>query len=107
MFLNRFHDETLAQTSYLLGCEATQTAIIVDPNRDVDRYLKAAARHGLTLAFVTETHIHADFVSGARDLVRRSGAALVLSAEGGDDWQYRFAESDGARLVRDCDRIDV
>ncbi|MDB4873692.1 MAG: beta-lactamase domain protein [Gemmatimonadetes bacterium] len=107
MLFERLFDDTLAQSSYLLGCQSTGIAIVVDPNRDVDKYLRAAEREHLTIAFVTETHIHADFVSGARDLVRRSGAKLLLSAEGGDDWQYRFAESDGARLLRHGDRVDV
>lgn len=107
MLLERLHDPLLAQSGYLIGCEESGVAIAVDPTRDVDRYLQAAARHHLTIAFVTETHIHADFVSGARDLARRSGGTLLLSAEGGPEWQYRFAEHDGARLLHHGDRIDV
>ncbi len=107
MFLQRFHDDTVAQTSYLIGCETTGLAIVVDPNRDTERYLRAAERRHLTIAFVTETHIHADFVSGARDLARQSGGTLVLSGEGGADWQYKFAAADGARVVHDGDRVDV
>jgi hydroxyacylglutathione hydrolase len=107
LLLERFHDETVAQTSYLLGCEATGVAIVVDPNRDVDRYLRAAERRKLRIAYIAETHIHADFVSGARDLARRTGGALVLSGEGGADWQYQFAAADGARVVHDGDVVDV
>lgn len=107
MLLERLHDELLAQTSYVIGCQDAKMAIVVDPNRDVDRYIEAAARHKLTIAFVTETHIHADFVSGSRDLARTTGAQLILSGAGGDDWQYRFAAHDGARIVRHGDQIDL
>jgi hydroxyacylglutathione hydrolase len=81
--------------------------MVVDPNRDVDRYLEEAARAHVRIAAVTETHIHADFVSGSRELARRAGAQLLLSGEGGSDWQYAFAADDGARLLRDGDRFDV
>ncbi|MGH9886175.1 MAG: MBL fold metallo-hydrolase, partial [bacterium] len=86
MLLERFYNDLLAQSSYIIGCQETKKAIIVDPNRDVDRYLEAAAHEKLSIAYVTETHIHADFLSGARDLARRRGARLVLSGEGGPDW---------------------
>jgi hydroxyacylglutathione hydrolase len=107
MLLERFHDELLAQTSYLIGCQDAKIAVVVDPNRDIDRYIEAAARHKVTIAFVTETHIHADFVSGSRDLARKTGARLILSGAGGDDWQYRFATDDGARVVRHGDLIEL
>src|SRR6185436_18332230 len=95
------------QAGYLVGCEITRTAIVIDPNRDVDRYIDVAARERLTITHVTETHIHADFVSGARELARRTGAQLLLSGAGGPDWQYAFAETSGARLLKDGDAIDV
>src|SRR5688572_24329749 len=107
MFFQRFYDTQLAQASYLIGCQRTGEAIVVDPNRDVQQYIDAAAEQGLRVTQVTETHIHADFVSGARELAQRTGAALVLSAEGGADWQYAFAAEAGARLVRDGDQLRV
>ncbi len=107
MFFRSFYDEALAQASYLIGCQATGEAIVVDPIRDVEPYLTVARAEGLRVTHVTETHIHADFVSGARELVARTGAALLLSAEGGTDWQYAFAERDGARLLHDGDQIRV
>ena len=100
MFFQRFYDTKLAQASYLIGCQRTGEAVVVDPNRDVRPYVDAAATEGLRVTHVTETHIHADFVSGARELARRTGAQLVLSDEGGPDWTYAFAADDGARLVR-------
>lgn len=107
MFLKRFYDDGLAQASYLIGCAATGESIVVDPHRDVQMYLDAAAAEKLRITHVTETHIHADFVSGARELAQRSGAKLFLSGEGGKDWQYTFAKGDGAALVRDGDVIKV
>src|SRR5215207_9817903 len=80
MIFKRLFDPRLAQASYLLGCSSTREALIVVPNRDIDRYLEAAAQEGLRVAHVTETHIHADFVSGARELAHRAGARLYLSA---------------------------
>ena len=107
MLLERFYNDLLAQASYLVACQETKTAIVIDPNRDVDRYIEAAAREKLTIAYVTETHIHADFVSGSRELSRKTGSKLLLSGEGGQDWSYRFANSDGARLVRAGDTVDI
>jgi hydroxyacylglutathione hydrolase len=101
MFFRRFYDDQLAQASYLLGCQATGEALVVDPNRHVEPYLQAAAVEGLRVTHVTETHIHADFVSGARELARRAGARLLLSDAGGDGWRYRYASEDGASLLTD------
>lgn len=100
MLLERYYDDSLAQASYLIGCERTREAIIVDPNRDVARYLKAAAARGMKIAYVTETHIHADFVSGSRALATVTRATLMLSDHGGKDWSYGFAAGEGARLIR-------
>lgn len=107
MFLRQFYDSSLAQASYLIGCQTTGDAIVVDPIRDIDAYIAAAAAEGLRISHVTETHIHADFVSGSRELAARTGATLHLSAEGGTDWQYAFAKADNAHLLHDGDRIEV
>lgn len=107
MLLKRFYDDKLAQASYLIACQATGDAIVIDPNRDIDQYVRAAEAEGVRLAYVTETHIHADFVSGSRELAARVGARLLLSDEGGDDWRYAFAASDHARLLHDGDVIQV
>lgn len=103
MFFRRFYDDGLAQASYLIGCEKSGEAVVVDANRDIAQYLSTAAAERLRIVRVTETHIHADFVSGSRELARRTGAALLLSAEGGRAWQYRFAAADGVALLRDGD----
>lgn len=90
MFFKRLYDTDLAQASYLIGCQQNGTAIVVDPVRDVQRYLDLAQQEGLKIVAVTETHIHADFLSGSRELAAQTGAALYLSDEGGPEWQYGF-----------------
>ncbi len=107
MLLRLLYDPKLAQASWLVGCQATGEALVVDPNRDVEAYLREARAEGLAIRHVTETHIHADFVSGSRELAREAGARLYLSAEGGPDWQYAFAAESGAALLRDGDRLRV
>lgn len=107
MLLHRFYDHGLAQASYMLGCERTGTALVVDPNRDISEYLETAAEYRLRVAHVTETHIHADFVSGSRELAERTGAKLYLSGEGGRDWSYGYAADAGAVLLRDGDRFEA
>ena len=107
MLLKRFYDTKLAQASYLIGCPASGEALVVDPNRDVEQYVRAAAEEGLKVTHVTETHIHADFVSGSRELAHRTGAQLLLSDEGDADWKYAFAEEAGATLLRDGDTFMV
>lgn len=107
MLLKRFYDDRLAQASYLIGCQATGEALVVDPNRDAYQYILAARQEGLRITHVTETHIHADFVSGIRELAPQAGARMLLSGEGGREWQYGFAVSDGASLLHDGDHFMV
>ncbi len=107
MLLKRIYDTKLAQASYLIGCAATGEAIVVDPNRDIEQYIRAAEDEVLRVTHVTETHIHADFVSGSRELAQKTGAQLFLSDEGDADWKYLFAAESGARLVRDGDEFMV
>ncbi len=90
MFFERIYERGLAQASYLVGCQATGEAIVIDPKRDIDDYVTLARREGLRIRKVTETHIHADFLSGSRELAAATGAELLLSDEGGADWQYEF-----------------
>ncbi|MGQ0643534.1 MAG: MBL fold metallo-hydrolase [Gemmatimonadaceae bacterium] len=107
VFLQRFYHEGLAQASYMIGCQATSEALVVDANRNLDVYLSTAAAQSFRITYVTETHIHADYVSGSRELARRTHAQLLLSGEGGDDWQYGFAQGAAARLLHDGDVIRV
>jgi hydroxyacylglutathione hydrolase len=107
MILKRFYDDRLAQASYLVGCQATGEALVVDPNRDVEPYVAAARAEGLRITHVTETHVHADFVSGARELASRTGARLLLSGEGDPRFGYTYTEREGATALRDGDTFDV
>jgi hydroxyacylglutathione hydrolase len=90
MFTQRIYDEKLAQAAYLIGCQQSGAAIVIDPERDVDRYLRIAAENGLRIIAAAETHIHADFLSGTRELAERTGARVYLSGEGGPEWQYEW-----------------
>jgi len=101
MLLRRLFDDKLAQASYLVACEHARVGLVVDPNRNIAQYIDAAARENITIVAVTETHIHADFLSGARELAARTGATLYLSDAGGPDWQYRFAHDADAELLTD------
>lgn len=90
MFFQHVYDKSLAQASYLIGCQAKGEAIVIDAQRDMDVYLKIAAQNNLTITHIAETHIHADFLAGSRELAAVTGAKLYLSDEGGADWQYQF-----------------
>lgn len=105
MIVTRVFEPAIAQASYLIGCAATGEAIVIDPNRDIAQYVQAAARDGVRITHVTETHIHADFLSGARELARATGATLLLSDEGDADWKYAFAGE--GRLLHHGDRITI
>ena len=107
MLLRRFYDDKLAQASYMIGCQANGQAIVIDPHRDTDVYLEAADEEGLEITYVSETHIHADYLSGSRQLAKKTGAKLLLSGDGDDSWQYGFADEDGAQLVHDGDEVKL
>lgn len=90
MYFKHIYEKGLAQSSYIVGCQASGEAIVIDPKRDINDYLEIAEQENLKITHVTETHIHADFLSGARELANLTGAKILLSNEGGDDWQYQF-----------------
>ena len=92
MLLRQIFDPQLAQNAYLLGCQQSEQALIIDPERDVDRYRELARENGLRISAVAETHIHADFVSGAQEFAEDHNIHLYLSAMGGPDWVYRWPE---------------
>lgn len=112
MFFRMLYDDKLAQAAYLIGCQRTGEAIVIDPERDVDRYIDVAAREKLRIVAAAETHIHADFLSGGRELAER-GATVYLSDEGDVDWKYQWLDKKtggGAyahRLLKDGDTFRV
>lgn len=89
-YFERVYDETLAQASYFIGDFTTKEAIVIDPKRDMDVYLNIAKTNNFKITKISETHIHADFLSGARELAAATNADLLLSDEGGKNWQYQF-----------------
>ena len=97
MFFKQFYLGCLAQASYMIGSKGE--AAVVDPRRDVDEYLEEARREGLTIKHVIETHLHADFVSGHRELAEQTGAKIYFGARA----QARFPH----QPVRDGDEIRV
>ena len=97
MIFTQHYLDCLSQASYLIGDETTGRAVVVDPRRDVDAYLREAAERGLVIERVIETHIHADFVSGHVELAAATGA--VISFGDGADVEFPFDPlRDGQRI---------
>jgi hydroxyacylglutathione hydrolase len=111
--MRMIYDEKLAQAAYLIGCQRTGEAVVIDPERDVDRYIDLAAENGLRIIATAETHIHADFVSGSRELAERVGAKVYVSDEGDADWKYQWLDkklSGGSydhQLLKDGDSFRI
>lgn len=103
MLLKYFYDKALAHASYLVGCQRAKQAMIVDPGRDVEQYIAMAAQEGVELTAVAETHIHADYVSGARELAARLGVKLYVSDAGPDEWKYQYLGDCEHQLLKDGD----
>lgn len=103
MFFQQVYDKTLAQASYFIGCQAKKVAIVIDAKRDIDTYLEIAKQNNMEITHIAETHIHADFLAGSRELAKATGAKLYLSDEGGENWQYEFPHEG----LKDKDVIQV
>ena len=95
MYFEQFYLGCLAHASYMLASEGE--AVVVDPQRDVDLYVKAAEQHGLAIRHIFETHLHADFVSGHQELAARTGAKIYMGAQAGATFPH-VAVSDGFEL---------
>ncbi len=96
MYFKQFYLGCLAQASYSIGSEGE--VAVVDPRRDVDEYLDDAKAQGLEIRYVIETHLHADFVSGHRELAERAGATILIGAKAGATFPHR-AMKDGDELM--------
>ena len=110
MFFQHVYDKTLAQASYFIGCQKEGVALVIDPKRDVDTYLEIAKQNKMKITHIAETHIHADFLSGSRELAALTGAKLYLSDEGGPGWEYEFEHvglKDGDHFMVGNLKIDV
>ncbi len=106
MLLKYFYDPKLAQASYMVGCAKTGEALVIDPARGISPYLETACNEGLQITHVTETHIHADFVSGSRELATKTDAKLYLSDTGDQNWKYEF-NTQNTILLQDGDSWKV
>jgi hydroxyacylglutathione hydrolase len=91
MFFKHIYEPGLAHASYIVGCQKTGEALVIDAKRDIEDYLKIAEAEKLRITHIAETHIHADFLGGSQELAEVTGAKLYLSDEGGADWQYGFS----------------
>ena len=107
MFMRMLYDEGLAQAAYVIGCQRTGEAIVIDPMRDVDQYVDLVASEGLRITAVAETHIHADYLSGAREMADRTGARVYVSGEGGVDWSSRWLDGYDHVVLHDGDHITI
>jgi hydroxyacylglutathione hydrolase len=103
MYFQHIYDKSLAQASYFIGCQKAGVAAVIDPKRDVDTYLEIAKQNNMKITHILETHIHADFLAGSRELAALTGAEMYLSAEGGPDWKYEFPHVD----IKDGDVLKV
>lgn len=90
MFFQHVYDKSLAQASYFIGCQKAGVAAVIDPKRDIDTYLEIAEQNKMKITHIFETHIHADFLTGSRELAAMTGAEMYLSDEGGAGWEYEF-----------------
>jgi hydroxyacylglutathione hydrolase len=90
MFFRQIFEPKLAQYSYIIGCQQTREAVVVDPMRDVDRYIDIANTEGLKIVAGAETHIHADYLSGLKEFGDRLNIQILVSDEGTTDWKYEW-----------------
>ena len=106
MFFKQFYDNHLSQASYLVGCQRTGEAMIIDPVRDLTKYMEVADSEGFKITQAAETHIHADFASGIRDVQERLNANIYVSGEGDDQLSYKNMP-EHTNFVKNQDIIQV
>ena len=94
MFSQQFFIEGLGCASYILGCEAKGVAAIIDPDRDIQKYLDAAQNRNLTITYIIDTHLHADHVSGNTDLAERTGADIYVHETSGAEYPHKTLKHD-------------
>ncbi|MGE8001036.1 MBL fold metallo-hydrolase [Lysinibacillus sp. NPDC093190] len=107
MLLRYFYDEKLAHASYVVGCQAKGEMVIVDPMRNIEPYLALAEKEKMQIVGALETHIHADFVAGSRELADRVGTTMYISDEGDADWKYQNLEGIPHHLLKDGDEFNI
>src|SRR4051812_11887501 len=98
-FFKQFYLACLAHASYLIGSDGE--AAVIDPQRDVDEYILEAKSQQLTIKYIIETHLHADFVSGHQELAARTGATIVFGTQAGVEFEHKAVkDGDEIRLGR-------
>ncbi|EEM80584.1 MULTISPECIES: MBL fold metallo-hydrolase [Bacillus cereus group] len=107
MLLKYFYDEKLAHASYLVGCQKEGVAIVIDPSRYIEQYIEFAKKEGMEVIAAAETHIHADFLSGSRELSNLYHANLYVSDEGDCDWKYQYLNEGRYQLVSEGTEFKV
>ncbi|MCU4824939.1 MBL fold metallo-hydrolase [Bacillus cereus] len=107
MLLKYFYDEKLAHASYLVGCQKEGLAIVIDPSRYIEQYIEFAKKEGMEVIAAAETHIHADFLSGSRELSNLYHANLYVSDEGECDWKYQYLNEGRYQLVSEGTEFKV
>lgn len=109
MFFRQVFDPELAQYAYIIGCQRTGEALVIDPERDIDRYVEIASEEGLRIVAATETHIHADFLSGIREFAEQHDVKLYVSDEGDADWKYNWAKGSdyNVHFLKDNDEFKI
>jgi hydroxyacylglutathione hydrolase len=90
MFFLQLFEPKLAQYSYIIGCQETGEAIVIDPMRDIERYIEEAEEASLKLTATADTHIHADYLSGSRELAERLGVKVFASDCGDEEWKFNW-----------------
>lgn len=108
MYFKQIFDEKLAQYSYIIGCQKNGEALVIDPMRDIDTYIQIAAKENLKIVAAADTHIHADYLSGLRELAER-GVKVYASDEGDKDWKYEWLNDStyNYQLLKDGDTFSI
>lgn len=106
MLLRLIYDERLAHAAWLVGCQRTGEAIVIDPARDVDRYVALAQAEGLRIVATADTHVHADYLTGSRELAEL-GARIHVSDEGGPDWHCAWCDAYDHKRLKDGDAFAI
>ncbi|NBW71077.1 MAG: MBL fold metallo-hydrolase, partial [Bacteroidetes bacterium] len=108
MFFEQIFEEKLAQYAYVIGCQKSGEAVVIDPMRDIERYKTLAAKHGLTIVAAADTHIHADYLSGLREFAEQ-GVKVYASDEGDANWKYEWLKNSdyNYELLTDNDTFKI
>jgi hydroxyacylglutathione hydrolase len=108
MYFKQIFEKKLAQYAYLIGCQATGQAIVIDPMRDIDQYYDLAGKEELTIVAAADTHIHADYMTGLREFAEK-GVKVYASDEGDQNWEYEWLKGSdyNYQLLKNGDRFSI